>query len=746
MYKKRSKAGSTNRTSGRLLAILLGSTVIAGHALAQGAAEQAAPADEAMFAGLEVVTVTAQKQTENLQDVPFSVSAVTGKSLEAFQYKDLKNLNGVMPNVLFTQMSNVSLTLAPSIRGIGLTNNPDPYTGTEVAVVVDGVVQGTRLLGLSDQFDIERIEVLRGPQGTLFGADTLGGVVNIVSRQPTGQFGVYGEVTKGNYDETNAAVAVNFPIVSDVLAGKISISQRTRDGFFTNDADNQDLMWVNSTKLRGYLLFTPTSNLTATFTAGHDRIRNGADVAQNVSLPDELFWRPSVSATPSFRLYSDSVQPNDADLSTYTLNVNWQTPIGDVTSITNFTNFSAYNIQDVDALPEFLMNAGRNIESDQRSQELRLSTHPTESTSLLAGLFYMDTHSDVDTISMLPTLAPGIITSQRVITDQRSLALFAQGYWNVTDALRLGGGFRITNVSTELASINPTNFNPVLSPVNYSENLANSTLISEWVAKGKHSWTEPSGKVSVDYKIDEGVMLYGYYARGFKSGGFNGRITDPRDIGPYNPEYISTFEIGMRSDWFGNRLRANVSLFHNKWDDMQVPQSVFRGSVASSTILNAASATTKGIEVELDAMPTDELLVSASLGYLSAAYDNFTDSGVDYSGRATPYAPQWTGSLTASYTIHTDAFDLTPSVQYSYIGARWAAFTQYSVEHLDSYNMVNANVDFALADAQWKLSLWATNLFDKAYFTSSLNVPPLFSFASVGAPRQFGVTLRFDFE
>ncbi|OJW29896.1 MAG: hypothetical protein BGO51_06390 [Rhodospirillales bacterium 69-11] len=193
-------------------------------------------------------------------------------------------------------------------------------------------------------------------------------------------------------------------------------------------------------------------------------------------------------------------------------------------------------------------------------------------------------------------------------------------------------------------------------------------------------------------------------------------------------------------------MRANVSLFHNKWDDMQVPQSVFRGSVASSTILNAASATTKGIEVELDAMPTDELLVSASLGYLSAAYDNFTDSGVDYSGRATPYAPQWTGSLTASYTIHTDHFDLTPSVQYSYIGARWAAFTQYSVEHLDSYNMVNANVDFALADAQWKLSLWATNLFDKAYFTSSLNVPPLFSFASVGAPRQFGVTLRFDFE
>ncbi|HTO40231.1 MAG TPA: TonB-dependent receptor plug domain-containing protein, partial [Rhizomicrobium sp.] len=379
-----------NRSGAGLLAFLLGSTVMAGGAAAAAdGAAQSAQNEPPVVIGLESVTVTAQKQEENLQDVPFSVSALTGKALEAFQYKDLQNLNGVIPNVLFTQMSNVSLTLAPSIRGIGLTNNPDPYTGTEVAVVIDGVVQGTRLLGLSDQFDVERIEVLRGPQGTLFGADTLGGVVNIVSKQPTGHFGVYGEVTKGNYNETNAAVAVNFPLIENVLAGKVSVSQRARDGFFTNEADGQDLMWVNSTKLRGYLLFTPTSDLTATFTAGRDRIRNGADVAQNVSLPDELFWRPGVTDRPVFSLYSDSVQPNDADLSTYSLNVNWQTPIGEITSISNFTNFTAHNIQDVDALPEFLMNAGREIESRQRSQELRLSTNPTDNTKLLAGVFFM---------------------------------------------------------------------------------------------------------------------------------------------------------------------------------------------------------------------------------------------------------------------------------------------------------------------------------------------------------------------
>ncbi len=201
------------------LGIILGS---AGAARAEDSSSDAA-------SGLEEVLVTAEKRTENIQTVPFSVSAVTGAQLERFQYKDLKDLNGSIPNVEFTQITNVALNLAPSIRGIGSTNNPDPYTGTEVAVVIDGVVQGTRLLGLSDQFDIERIEVLRGPQGTLFGADTLGGVVNVVTRAPTGELGVYGNLTVGNYNQLNGAAAVNFPIVPGILAGKVSLSHREQE-------------------------------------------------------------------------------------------------------------------------------------------------------------------------------------------------------------------------------------------------------------------------------------------------------------------------------------------------------------------------------------------------------------------------------------------------------------------------------------------------------------------------------------
>jgi iron complex outermembrane receptor protein len=733
------RGNKNSRTTGTL-ALTIG-------ALLAAAAAQAQQAPAAREGGLEEIIVTAQKQEENIQTVPFSVTAVTGQSLERFQYNDLKDLNGTIPNVEFTQITNVSLNLAPSIRGIGITNNPDPYTGTEVAVVIDGVVQGTRLLGLSDQFDVERIEVLRGPQGTLFGANTLGGVVNIITRQPTGELGAYGTASIGNYSLFNVAAGLNFPLVDDVLAGKISISHRERDGFYTNIPDGSDLMWVDSTKARGYLLFTPNEGLKATLTVGADRIRNGADVAANISSEGEVFWRPGIDTGVHRDLYTDSPHINDADLELYSLNVDWDSPFGQITSITNYTTFDAFNIQDVDELPEFLLNAGRDLKSYQWSEELRSAFQPTESINAIVGLFYMKLHHDINTITLIDGLAPGVFTEQHVRSDEKTMAAFGQVYWDMTDKWRLGLGLRMTQIDIDLSSENVTHFLEGMHPYHYKENLANSAVVGGFVANGDETWTEPGGKVSLDYHVNDDVMLYAYYARGFKSGGFNGRITDPLDIGPYDPEFIDSYEVGMRSDWLNKRLRANVAVFYNQWDDMQVPQSVFRGDPpqASSTILNAASATTKGAELELEAAPTDAFTLRATVGYLDAAYDEFDDAGVDFSGRPTPYSPEWTGSLTATYDFSAEAGAFTPSVQWTYTDERWAAFTQFPAEHLDSYSVVNANLNFKPNNGNWSVALWATNLLDEDYVISSLTVPPLFSFASFGAPRQYGVDVKFDF-
>src|SRR5690606_3606837 len=155
----------------------------------------------------------------------------------------------------------------------------------------------------------------------------------------------------------------------------------------------------------------------------------------------------------------------------------------------------------------------------------------------------------------------------------------------------------------------------------------------------------------------------------------------------------------MRSDWLDHRLRANLGVFYSKWDDMQVPQSVFRGNppVASSTILNAASAKSQGVELELQALPLEHLSISASIGYLDAKYEDFKDAGIDYSGRPTPYAPEWTASLTVSHDLQLGAGTLTPSFQYAFNDERWAAFTQFPAERLDSYSLLNANLTFAPA-------------------------------------------------
>lgn len=664
--------------------------------------------------------------------------------MEKFHIKSLKDVTGTIPNVHFTQMSNSGFASALTIRGIGIATQPDPFAGTEVAVVLDGVIQGTRLIGLTDQFDLERVEVLRGPQGTLFGANTLGGVVNMVSRQPTGEFGVYGKMTFGNYDQVDGAVAVNFPIVEEKLAGKVSMSHRTRDGFFTNLADGQDLEWGNSTKTRAYLKWMPSENLDITLMGGYDRIRNGADTPPNTSVPGQALYREPGWQGIVFETYSDATSPNDVDQYTVTLTANWDSPIGEVTSITNYSEFDAFNVQDVDGTEEFLLNAGRELGSYQYSQEIRTVFQPADDLEVLLGAFYMHLDHKVNTLTQPQGLAPGVLTEQFVHGKEDYLAGFVQGYWQITDKLKLGAGVRLSWERTDFFTNNISRFLEDPHPTRFRDNIANATLVSSFEATGKKSWTNISGKISLDYRIQPDVMLYAYYARGYKSGGFNGRITNPLFVGPYNEEYVDSFEVGVRSDWLDSRLRVNIAAFYNDWSDMQVNQSIFIGSVSSSTILNAGAATTQGIEAEVEVVPVDGLRLSGTLGYLDAKYDVFANAGVDFAGRRTPHSPKWTGSARATYEFDVGPGITTASVLYTYTGSRWGNFTQVPQEFLESVGLVHANLSWEPDDGNWSISLWSRNLFNKKYKTAALN-PGAFAFASYGAPRQYGIDLGFNF-
>lgn len=738
---------------GRLVSLrvllMAGAGVLAHPALA---AAQEGGVQTQVSGGIETVTVTAEKREENVQTVPLSVTPITGDNMEKFHMQDLKDITGTVPNVQVQVNAGLSLAASYVIRGIGIAANPSPYVGTEVGTVIDGVVQTVNELGLIDQFDVERIEVLRGPQGTLFGANTTGGVINVVTRQPTGEYGAYGSVTLGNYNQFEGAGAVNFPITDD-LAGKISFSHRGRDGFYTNLYTGSRIGGINSNQVRGYLKWTPAANLDVTFQEEFRRIRNGTDVLLNIAYPGEIFFRPDNRL--GFELYSDVPDVHNTDTNSHTLTANWRTGYGTVTSITNFSSWSSFGYQDVDGIDCRCYEQVGIDKGWQFSQELRDSIPVTDDVELLVGGFYQQWGYDSNGQGWPQFVSPEVVSVNLANQRSENISGFAQLYWNITDRLRMQAGVRVSYEKVKMKEAALTYLQPLgTDAFKGFGNLAGATLLpnppENLPSEGQKDWTNVGGKFGLDYQVTDTAMVYGYYARGFKSGGFNGRVTNSADIGPYNPEFVNSFEIGLKSNWLDNHLQINLAGFLNKWSDMQVNQVLYRGTPpqASSTILNAAKATTEGIEFEGVWIPVEGLTLTGTVGYLHAVYDQFSSGtgpgSVDYSGRDLVYSPKWNASIGAEYAFNAFEGVMDASVQYVYNGARWGNYTQAPSERLDAYGLLNANLSWTPPNGKWTVGLWGRNLTDKKYLSLALDAPPLFTEGLLGAPRQFGVDFKFN--
>lgn len=713
---------------------------------------------------IEEVVVTAQKREESVQDVPISVTPLSSDFIQRLHVHDLKDVTGSVPNVQI--QVNAGLTNAASyvIRGIGIAGNPSPFVGTEVGTVIDGVVQSVNELGLVDQFDIERIEILRGPQGTLFGANTTGGVVNIITKQPTGEFGIQGEATMGNFDRRHSALAVDFPIIEGVLAGKVLAANRTRDGYYENLYTGKKIGGIDSTMLRGYLLWTPSDVLDVTLKAESQKIRNGTDVLLNISYPGEIFYRPT---TPfGFKLYSDVPDEHDSDTYAFTLTANWDAPFGEVTSITNYSDWRTDGYQDIDGIDLYGFAQYGETEGWQVSQELRTVFRPTDDLEVLVGLYGMRWEYDSEGQGWPAFVSPTVVSVSFADQRKTDVAAFSQVYWDVTDRLRLQAGLRVSWEEVRLGRANfdytqPAGTDPALGFGNLNGAVMLPVSPVNAPSSGEDDWTNVGGKVGADFRVTDNVMLYGYYARGFKSGGFNGRVSRAEDIGPYDPEFVDSYEIGIKSDLFDNRMRFNIAAFLNKWKDMQVNQVFYEGSppTAHSAIVNAAEATTSGIEIESEFLLGDSLLLRAAAGFLDAEYDDFViGSGPlcppptqpqpvpctkDYSGRDLVYSPEWNASLSLDYEFRLGAGQANALVQYTYNGERWGSFTQAPSEFLDDVGLVNASLSWAPTEGRWRITAWGRNLFDKKYLSLALDAPPIFTEGLLGNPREYGIDFEF---
>ena len=757
------------RHIGILMAGLSASALIAAPAWAQAAEEDA---------GFGDIVVTAQKREESLQVVPIAVSAISSDQLDGMSVTSLQSLQNSVPNVQIDNFANTPNNAVFTIRGIGVIE-PDPYAGNTVSIVVDGVPQFFSMGALLDTYDMDRVEILRGPQGTLFGANTTGGVVNVVTKRPTGEFGGYLRGMVGNWSRFDVNGAIEMPLAADLASLRVTGVHTQRKGWVTNVWNGKDMGSKNVDAVRGQLLLTPSPDVRITLQGEYVAARNGAPVVVNGgqtgegnAVPAGTFWNGaklpmyvSPCATvgercraPDKYFSGNNEVPDRSDMTTKffvgTMEFD-NTPLGDITSITGYKKFTLFEYTDQDGTAKTNNATRRRTEGWQFSQELRSDFQVNDAISGVAGVFYLKTDYNHYQMYHLDFALPGLI--QYNVQDQstESFSAFLQTYAQLSDALKLSAGVRYTHDSIDARSTLATGFgSQALTSPNWDK--FDVVFPGSLDVGGKKSWNNVGWKVGLDYTIADNQMVYASWARGFKSGGFTGRIGVAADGDtPYGPEKVDTFEVGLKADFLDRHLRTNLAVFRTNYRDMQVAQIYFdpATNVQGNRILNAAKSKIQGFELEVQAIPTDGLTLRSSLAYLDTAYKDFlyfdpvSATFTQLKGAALQNAPKWQAALGANYTYKmADGGRIVGDVSWSYTAKKYyTAILNTPRSTVQPMYYIDALLTYHAPDDRFTIGLWGKNLADKRYISTVYDSPGYMGLVGYAPPRQFGVSAGFNF-
>ena len=775
----------------RACALLAGLSLLAlasTPALAEDAATTAPATTGPATTGIAEIVVTAQKKAENLQSVPISVAAVGGAVLANMAVTSLQGLQGSVPNVQIDNFANTPNSAVYSIRGIGVIE-PDPYAGNTVSIVDDGVPQFFSMGALLDTYDVNRVEILRGPQGTLFGANTTGGVVNVVSAQPKGEFGGYLKATGGNWNRFDINGAVELPIKKDLVSFRVAGVHTQRDGWVTNIYNGKSMGDKDVSALRAQLLITPGSDLKITLQGEYVRGRNGAPVVVNGGLPGEAnyvapgnyyngavlptYTSPCANAgqpcTAPNQYYSGNNQVPDIsniDTQFFVGTVNWNnTAIGNLTSISGYKHFVLFEYTDQDGTSKTNNATRRRTEGWQYSEELRDDFRVNEHITGTAGLFYMSTKYNHYQMYHLDFAAAGLAQLNQQFQSTESISAFAQTYYKVTDRLKLSAGIRYTHDSVDARSTLDTGYNAgALDAANWAvvetdlngnpRDLRNGPHDID--VGGKKSWDNVGWKLSLDYTLGQNRMIYASWARGFKSGGYTGRIGVASDGDtPYNPEKVDTFELGTKLDVIPRHLRFNLTGFYTSYRNMQVAEIYYDSAthVQGNRILNAAKSRIFGFEAETQIVPTEGLTLRGSLAYLNARYQQFlyidpvSGATVNLAGYDLQNAPHWSGTIGANYTVKmANGGRLVTDIAWMYTAKKfYTAIEDNPRSTVQATSLVDGTLTYHTANDRYVLGLWVKNMFDKHYISTVYDSPGYMGLVGYAPPRQFGGSVAVNF-
>lgn len=749
-------------------------------------AQDAEPADQPPEANqnqLTTIVVTAQRREASVQDTSAAISAFSGDALEENRTLSFEDLAGQATSLSFTALSPLDQEF--NIRGITNTRLDSPSADQSVGIFVDDVYVGRSGLFNFDLFDVDRVEVIRGPQGVLLGKNVVGGAISIYSARPEFAYGGSLTASYGNYDEKLVRGHVTGPL-SEAVAARLAFQVRNRDGFNQDIAHDVDLDNVDSIQLRGQISFEPLdSDFTAVVIADytnddsngfHSVVFDGPAAgagpwstarAQVAALrPGGLDVRESL---PDFQTYKGDVSPTPQQLHReafgLTLNMSYDYGFAALTSVTGYREGEAFSVYDQTGIgpsnpfgvtvPLLFRSPVREREEiNQFTQELRLVSPEQDERGfdfILGGYYQHDEVSKDDIISfeiavpVIPTLNGQSAWFNEGTNE--AFAVFGQLGYRFSEQFRVVGGVRYSRdekrgVVRGLALETGDRFTPN-DPVPSSPLSPTYPEGGGYTAAYSDSWEELTPQITAEFKPNDNILLYGTFSTGFKGGGFEDDPANPLAArSSYDPETVDNIEIGGKFELFNRAARLNIAGFSMRYKDLQVTQT---SDVCLCNITdNAADAKIKGIEAELQVLPFTGLLLSGGLTLLDTEYIEFTDSvGNVNDGKFLQRTPDYQFNVSARYTTDLGSWTDGLSASISYSEQAGMSWNPEASANEDGYGLLDGRISIS-PNPDLTFSVWGRNLTDELYRTNAI---AFFGdeASRLGAPRTYGAEISITF-
>ncbi len=680
---------------------------------------------------LDEIIVTAQKKEELIQKIPSSITALNAKQVSAFNLWKTKEITGIIPNLYSADPGDGRDVT--SVRGIA-TSSYDPT----VTTYIDGVNQFSLDTYIPTLFDIERIEVLRGPQGTLYGRNAMGGVINIITKQPTNNTTGFVDLSLGNYNQQRTILGFKTPFVKNKLFAGASLLYNKRDGFYTNEYTSTSYDQQNIMSGNYFLKYVVNERWNINLNFKHHQNKNKGAFPLVFGMEDAL-------ATP------------------YTLNQNSTTTMMDQTTNTglsvhysgttfNFSSQTAYqqnyryyttpidgDFSPIDAI-SVINNYGNKWNNNKViTQDFKFSSNYSNSKfkwTAGAFLFYQDapvkqaTRFGMDAnLMMIGDSMFSTINSTTTI--KKGFALYGQVTYALTNQLNITLGVR-NDYENQAQSILGE----------YQHDPSNQLYITTADTLGRTHFNALSPKLAVDYQVNKNSLWYGSYSRGFRAGGLSPLSSDPSQppLVGYLPEYSNNFETGIKNNWLGNKLILNVALFYTKVTDAQVPSLILPDAITITK--NTGQLTSKGLEAEVLAIPTKGVLVQYTFGTTNASYDKLEiasqGESVNLAGKRPIFTPASTSLLAVQYTYPVNKnLNVFARGEWKYIGTTY--FDLANTLQQSPYHLLNCKAGFEYDKTA--LSFWAKNLSGTKYIAYGYD----FGAVHLGDPAIFGTSFSYKF-